>query len=130
MRDEFLTAHPDAGDGPDHRDRGDDDGVLTDRGIDGTDIGPFALILFKYQRHKRFRRIRDFFVRKINAGAMIISKSLNRLDDAVDAHLQSQAVKIAITRFGDRHGTHGCSMIAHASRELVADLDTAAACEA
>src|SRR6185369_14784654 len=56
-------------------------------------------------------------------------KLVNHRDDAVDAHLQTETIEVTVARMDDRGLDVGSAVVAHAARELIADLNSATADE-
>src|SRR6476660_7443174 len=125
MRRVFLATHSDSRDRTDHRDRRHHDRVLSDRSVNGPDVLPAALVL-RYIGHPGFWRLRDLFVRKIDARSLVELERIDHLEYPVDAHFKTKMIVVAVAGFCDGVIERRRAMAAHATGELIADLYSAA----
>src|SRR5690349_8818760 len=109
------------------RDRSDDVVDLSKGSINRVDIAPLRIAWLHAALKLARRRPAHHFVREIDAGAFVQIKLVDHLDDTVDAHLQPETIEIAIARMNDRSLDIGSAVVAHATRELVPNLDATAA---
>src|SRR4029450_3200372 len=121
MRDVHLAVHADARDGAKMGDRRYDNRVLSDAGINRTDIAPSTLSFFD-DRPPALWCLADLFVRKVDARELVIIEGLNHFCNAVDPKLQSQSIIIAVAGMRDGIVKLRASVVSHAPRELVTDL--------
>src|SRR4029079_142190 len=111
------------------RDRSDDIVDLSEGGINRVDIAPLRIAWLHAALKLARRRPAHNFVWQIDAGTFVQIKFINHLDDPVDAHLQTETIKVAVAGMNDRGLDIGTAVVAHAARELVSNLNSAAANE-
>src|SRR5207237_8135860 len=123
------SAHAYARNRAQHRDRRHDVIDLPERGIDRVYILPVGRVRIETFFELRRGRPTDQLVRQIDPRPLIQVELVHHLHDALDAHPQTEAIEIAVARLGDRGAQLRRAVVAHAARELVADLYAAAAHE-
>src|SRR5690349_3252587 len=127
MRYVHAPANADGGNRSQQRDRSDDVINLAEGRVNRVDVAPFGIAWLHTALELARRRPAYDFVRQIDAGAFVQIKLVDHRDDAVDAHLQTETIEVTVAGMNDRGLDVGRAVIAHATRELVAYLNAAAA---
>src|ERR1041385_301868 len=127
MRNVHAPAHADGRYRSQQRDRSDDVVNLSEGSINRVDIAPLRIAWLHPALKLARRRPTHDFIRQVDAGAFVQIKFIDHLDDAVDAHLQTETIKIAVAGMNDRSLDIGSAVVAHATRKFVPDLNATAA---
>src|SRR5687768_12620779 len=128
MRDKKLAMHTYSSDGAQHTYRCHFLVDLPERCEDGINILPGLIATIK-NRFKLRWCAAVYLVRYIDSGSPVQIKLVDHGRDSSDAHFQTEPIEITITRMSDGRPHVRRAVIAHTSRELVADGNPSAANE-
>src|ERR1051326_1377571 len=126
MRHIHAPTHADGRHRSQQRDRRDDVVNLSEGSINRVNIAPLRIAWLHPALKLARRSPAHHFVWQIDASAFVQIKLIDHLDDTVDAHLQTETIEIAVAGMNDRSLDIGSAVVAHATRELVPDLDAPA----
>src|SRR5688500_364179 len=103
---------------------------LSERSIHSIDVGPLRRARIESRLELRRRRPTRQLMWQIDSSFFIEFEFIDHGHDSREAHLQSQAIKIAVTRLHDRRMQVRLAVISHATSKLVSDLNAATARQA
>src|SRR5687767_5700149 len=98
---------------------------LSERSIHSVDIGPARRARIEPRFELRRWRPTGQLMWQIDTSSFIEFEVVDHCHDSSKTHLKSKAIKIAVTRLHNGSMQIGLSMMAHATRKFVSDLNAA-----